>query len=129
MERTLVSSDNAALCLQPGLSAAPDIHRSAEEFSFNLRQGQRSMNKLSLGKCLFLDVLSTPLSWTFYFYTNKSLQDGYEVLELLCLEKETCLGTLPRPSLARLMAICGDTASVDDNFKRRKQMNSVSVPG
>ena len=85
------------------------------------------MNKLSLGKCLFLDVLSTPLSWTFYFYSNKSLQDGYEVLELLCLGKETCLGTLPRPSLARLMAICGDTASIDDNFQRRKQMNSVSV--
>ena len=121
MEGTLISFDNPAFYLQPVLSAAPDIHRSAEEYSSNPRQGQRCV-----GKCLFLDILSPPLSWTFY---SKFPEGGYESLELKYVGKETYLGLPPRSSLARLMGIRGDIASVDVNFQRRKQMKSVSAAG
>lgn len=71
----LGSFGNPCLCSQPGLSTAPD--RSAEEFSFCLKQEQRSVNN-SLGKWPFLDTVSTPFSWTFYFYSNKTPRDGCE---------------------------------------------------
>ena len=65
----------------------------AGELSFCLRKGKRSMNKRSPGKCLLLGVITTPPSWTIHFYSNKSPQDGYRDLELLCVEKEICLSS------------------------------------
>lgn len=50
-------------------------------------------------------------------------------MELKYVGKETYLGLLPRSSLARVMGICGEIASGDDDFQRRKQINSVSAAG